>query len=175
MLKHDIEKREQNPISFNQIKLVLRDKADPSFVVLDSLKERPTDEEIFQGKDCACILCTLHKHSKPTDIRHWVALIKRTGYYTWFDSLGNTIPQLTHLLGGKESLMNWASTRKIDQTSKKLQKWDSHVNTCGAHISARLIKKKLDSKAYSKWLTHSFLNPDLSVALLCFFDLIHKD
>ena len=173
-LRTEILNREQTPVSFNQMKQVWRERADPNFVVLDDLPLQPTVEDIFAGKDSACLLCNLHNpDGTPSDTNHWVCLIRKKNTIDFFDSLGNSPRELTHHLNGSHALLNFSLKHKLRYASKKLQRFSSKVNDCGLHVSCRILKRDLSPKDYVHWLTHGFLRPDISVSMLCFLDLIH--
>ena len=173
-LRQTIISLEQTPISFDEImKGLSGHNVHPHFVFLDDLPDNPSDQHIFKGKDCACILGTLHSHSHATKFNHWTCIIKRPGEYWFFDSLGHTIKQLTIKLASvKKSLVNWSQNKRIRENKQKIQKTDIDVNTCGLHVIVRLLRKELNNVQYVKWIKHGFLNPDITVSLLCYLDLL---
>ena len=175
-LREMVMKREQTPISFEQIQKVLKGHTTCNFVLMDDLPERPSDKTIFGAHDCCAILGTLHSHGHATNINHWTALIRRKGEYWFADSLGNDIATLTAKLhNGHKGLLNWANSRKVVSTRVQIQKYSSNVSDCGCHVAARLIMKHLPPRKYIHWLKHGFLgDTDLSVSLLCFFDLLNE-
>ena len=175
-LRQTIISREQTAISFDEIMKALDGhNIKPNFVFLDDLPENPTDGNIFKGKECVCILGTIHSHSHATKFNHWVCIIKKPREYWFFDSLGHTIKELTIKLASvKQSLVNWSQNKRIRENTQKIQKTDIDVNTCGMHVVIRLLRKDLNNVQYVKWLKHGFLNPDITVSLLCYIDLLKK-
>ena len=180
-LRDTIYKREQTPINFDEIMIGLKPHADPAFKMLDDLPHNPTDDQIFGSKDCCLILCTVHAgaHNRVTTINHWVSLIKRksTGnklnFYEFFDSLGNSIKKITlRVHDGKQSLVNWAKDKRVVENSVQLQKYSEHVNSCGLHQIVRLSHLSLNNTQYTRWLKVGFLEPDVSVSMLCYLDLL---
>ena len=172
-LRESIIKRKQTPISYNDILKALQGHAKPKFYMLDDLPDKPTD--LFGDNDSILILCTMHSmDGAATKINHWVSFFKHDKDIIFFDSLGQSVAELTARLHTKKhSLINWARGKRIRENKTRLQKWDSHTNTCGAHQAVRLIKRKLNNRQYVNWLKHGFLNPDLSVCMLCWSALIH--
>lgn len=173
-LKAAILEREQTPISYVQIKKITAQHVKTHFVLLDDLPESPSDQQIFGNTAIACVLCTKHIHARATSINHWILLIKRKGgSYEFFDPLGNSIKMLTmQLHNGKQSLVNWASNRRVSENTVKLQQSDDHVNTCGMHIAMRAVHSEMRNTQYAQFLKHAFLEPDLTVSLACYLDLI---
>ena len=148
-----VTKREQTPISFDQIMKVLKGHTTCHFVLLDDLPHNPTDANIFGSHDCAAILCTLHSAGHATNINHWVAAIKRKGEYWFSDSLGNDPNTLTAKLhNGHKALVNWMSSRKVVSSRVKLQKFQENIQDCGAHVASRLVMKHLAPRKYVHWL-----------------------
>ena len=173
-LRSEVLNREQNPVSFNQMKQVWRGRADPHFVVLDELPSQPSVQDIFGGKDCVCVLCNLHnRDGTPSDTNHWVCLIQKKNTIDFFDSLGNSPRELTHHLNGSRALLNFSMKHRLKFDSAKLQKFSSRVNDCGLHCCCRILKRDLSPKDYVHWLTHGWVKPDISVSMLCFLDLLH--
>ena len=175
-LKQDIKKAEGTPISFEEIQRVLKNHTTCNFVLLDDLRDKPTDHEIFASHDCVAILCTLHSHGVATNINHWVCIIKRKGEYWFFDSLGHDPVSLTaRLHNGHKALVNWMSSRKVVSNRVKVQSFQDNVQSCGSHVACRLVQKRMSNKKYIHWLKHGFLgDTDLTVSLLTFFDLIKE-
>ena len=173
-LRETIVKREQTPISFNDIKRALPSSLNLKFIMLDDLSEHPAS--IVGDADAALILCTMHTlDGTATKINHWVSIIKHGRGFIFFDPLGHSIERLTAKLHmTKHSLINWAKDKAVAVNSVRLQKWDSHINTCGCHQIVRLLKRKLNNRQYTNWLKHGFLPPDQSVAMLCWSSLIHE-
>ncbi len=175
-LSSDIVKREQNPISFNEIMKVLRGLVNPSFKELDSLPDDPSMHDIFEGKETCCLLCNLHNpDGSQSDTNHWICMIDKRdeGFVDYFDSLGNSPKQLTKHLNGSNALVNFTQKYKLRYASKKLQKYSGHVNTCGMHVCVRLLKKNMTPKDYNHWLTHAWISADIAVSMLCYIDLLH--
>ena len=166
--------REQTSISFDEIQKILKNHTTCKFVLLDDLPSNPSDKTLFGNHDCCAILCTLHAHGHSTNINHWVALIKHKSEYWFFDSLGNDINSLTARLHiGTKGLNNWANSRKVTTTRVQVQKYSTNVSDCGCHVACRLIMKHLDPKKYIHWLKKGFLgDTDITVSMLCFFDLL---
>ena len=172
-LRETLVNREQEPISFRQIMRVVKNHASPNFVLVDDLKELPTDKDIFGSRSCACILLTKWIHGQRTTVHHWVCLIKRKGRYEYFDPLGFSIKQMVmQLHSNKKSLENWASNRRVEESRIKLQQNQADVNTCGLHVAVRLCHEEMSNRQYARWLQHAFLKPDLSVSALCYLDLL---
>ena len=173
-LKQTIMHREQVPISFDEISKALRPHGmSPNFVLLDDLSENPSTQQLFKGKDCVCILGTVHSRNHSTKFNHWISIIRRPREFWVFDSLGNTLEQLTiKLANGKKSLVNWKRKNRVRENTTKLQKTDIHINTCGLYQIVRLIRKDLNNVQFVKWLRHSFFDPDISVSMLCYLDLL---
>ena len=173
-LKDTIEKREQTPISFDEIMLVLsKHNNPPNFVMLDDLSENPTDDNLFKGKNSALILCTLHTHGHVTNINHWVSIIRRPREYWFYDSLANTVEKLTtRLANGKQSLVNWKRGKRVRENKVRTQKMENDINTCGCHQAVRLARSDLNPINFIRWLTHGFLDPDISVAMMTYLDLL---
>ena len=173
-LRQTIMHREQVPINFDEISKALAPHGiNPNFVLLDDLSENPSTEDLFKGKKSVCILGTVHSHNHSTNFNHWISII-RSGKEFWvFDSLGNTLEQLTiKLANGKKSLVNWKRKNRVRENTMKLQKTDLHINTCGLYQIVRLIRSDLNNVQFVKWLKHSFFPPDVSVSMLCYLDLL---
>ena len=173
-LKQTIMSREQIAISFDEIEKALRPHGVVSnFVLLDDLSENPSTHDLFKGKPSVCILGTVHSHNHSTKFNHWVSILRKGNEFWFFDSLGNTIEQLTiKLANGKKSLVNWKRNNRVKESTTKLQKVDLHINTCGLYQIVRLIRSDLNNQQFVKWLKHSFFDPDLSVSMLCYLDLL---
>ena len=173
-LKQSVYEREQTPISFDEIMKVLKPHhADPNFILLDDLKDNPSDDDLFKGKDCCLILCTLHTHGHSTNINHWISLIKSGNEYWYYDSLANSLAKLTaRLANGKRSLVNWAEGKRVKQNKVRTQRHDSSINTCVCHQAVRLVRKDLNPIKFIRWLTHANLEPDIAVSYLCYIDLL---
>ncbi len=173
-LRQAILHREQTPISFNNMKKVWKDKIHPNFVELDSLPDDPSKEHFFKGKSSCAILCILHNSDgTPSQTSHWICLIDRGNSVDYVDYLGNTPEQLTHHLKGSPALLNFSKKVKFNQANKKLQKFSSSVNDCGCFVSFRLVHHDKTPREFVHFLTHGFLNPDLSVSMICYLDLLH--
>ena len=172
-LHSDIMLREQTPISFKQIQAILsRHKISPKFNFLEDMPERPTDKMLFGAGDSACIMCTLFHHGKPIS-NHWVCLLKRQNYYSFFDPLGHSIRSLElKLKMNRTPLSNWAAGRQVRHSSAKLQQMAADINTCGCHVAVRILHKNKSNPEYARWLQKSFMQPDLSVSMLCYLDLL---
>ena len=174
-LKQMIKEREETPISFEQIQKVLKGHTTCKFNLLDDLPEKPTDSHIFGSHDCCALLCTLHSHGVATNINHWVCIIKAKSEYWFADSLGHDPVSLTaRLHNGHRALVNWAQDKKVVSQHTKIQKFDSNINDCGAHVAVRLVMKNLPPRKYIHWLKHGLIgDTDLTVSMLSFMDL-HK-
>lgn len=174
-LHADIMSREQTPISFKQIKdIISRHGVAIKFNFLSDMPERPTDNMLFGQTDVACIMCTLFHHGKPIS-NHWVCLLKRDNYYSFFDPLGHSIKSLELKLDLKRTpLSNWAAGKQVRHSSAKLQRLAADINTCGCHIAVRILHKKKSIAEYTRWLKKSFMAPDLSVSMLCYLDLLKQ-
>ena len=155
---------------------VWREYVHPNFVELDDLPDDPKTEDFFGGKETCAILCNLHNpDGTQSNTNHWICLIKRSNHIDFFDSLGNSPEQLTHHLKGSPALLNLSKKVHFKYASVKLQKFSSKINDCGCHVALRLLQNKKSPKEYAHWLTHGFLKPDLSVSMLCYLDLLHKN
>jgi len=184
-LAAQVLKREQTPISWDQIRRVLKNHTTCNFLYLDDLKKNATDQNVFGTHDCVAILVDLHTPAgKETTTRHWVCMIKRDSgtpkhltsrgaHYMFFDSLGNDIATLSAKTHSESNLLEWSRGKRITYNSVKLQRFATDVNSCGCHISSRLIMKHLSTRKYVNWLkTGNIGDTDLTVSYLCFFDLI---
>jgi len=175
-LSQQVLKREQTPISFEQIKRILKNHTTVAFLYLDDLKSGATTEQIFGKHDCVAILVDLHTPAgKETTTRHWVSLIKRgENSFEFFDSLGNDINRLSAKSHSKPTLFEWSQGKKISYNSTKLQRFSADVNSCGCWVATRLIMKHLKTaRAFVHWISHGGIGDlDLQVSYLCFFDLI---
>ena len=172
-LHERILKREQTPIDFTQIMRCVKRHAKPAFRMIEDLPQQPTDKHMFGTSDCCCLLGTVFTHWRQTQIRHWVCVIKKPKKYYFFDSLGNSIAELTmRLHSGHQGLLNWSRGKNVAQNHVKLQKFESHINTCGCHVAVRLCHKAMDPRQYVEFITKSFFDPDLSVAMLTYLDLL---
>ncbi len=173
-LREDVVTREQTPISFNQIaKVVSRHGIMPHLCVVDELPRVPHDRDIFASKDTACLLCTMHDAgNNPLEVSHWVTLMKKGSYYEMYDSLGNTLQKLVHRLNSGTQLLSWAKGKHIRMNTHKHQKSIAHVNDCGCFAAVRVIMKEKNNVEFHRWLTDSFISPDLSVSMMCYLDLL---
>jgi len=172
-LKQMIKSREETPISFEQIQKVLKGHTSAKFNMLDDLPEHPTDGHIFGSHDCCCLLCTLHSGGVATNTNHWVCIIKAKGEYWFADSLGHDPAGLTaRLHNGHKALINWSTGKKVVSQRTKIQKFQSNIQDCGAHVACRLCMKHLAPRRYIHWLKHAlFSDTDLTVSMLTFLDL----
>ena len=171
-LRDTIYDREQRPISYNDMSRILsKHRVRPKFHLSADLSAMPTDTEMFGSSDCAVILVNLRYGV--SKFAHWVALIKRNDSYEFFDSLGNSLASVvTHDISGNKGLLLWSQNKRVSSNKVKLQRHSSHVSTCGCHVAVRLLHKSMNHTAYARWLTHGFLESDLSVSMLCYLDLL---
>ena len=115
----------------------------------------PTDAALFGDKSTALVL-----HSG-----HWSAFIKKNNKVLFFDSHGRTLKEAI------PKMRRYEASRKVESSTIKLQQDKADVRTCGYHCAVRLWKRDLGTTQYIKWLKHGFLNPDISVSLLCMMSL----
>ena len=172
-LRDDVINREQTPISYDDIRKVLdRHHIETNLCVLEDLPKYPTTRDIFKGKQIAIVLCTMFKNDHPTNIAHWITMFKRGVAFEVYDSLGNSLVQLVHKLNAGTPLLRWAKGKQIRQNSHKHQKSIDKISDCGCFAATRIMNKAKSNSVFHTWLTHSFINPDLSVSILCYFDLL---
>ena len=171
-LRDTIYDREQTPISYNQIMEILgKHGVRPKFHMSADLKGVPGDSAVFGANDCAVILVNLKYGA--SKFAYWVAIIKKSDHYEFFDSLGHSLANIvTHDMSGSRALLMWSQNKRVSSNKVKLQRHNSHVSTCGCHVAVRLLHKSKDHTQYARWLTRGFIEADLSVSMLCYLDLL---
>ena len=172
-LKSAILQREQTPISHDDIRKILDNhNIATNLCVLEDLPLKPTTRDIFKDKEICLMICTMFKDQHPTNIAHWITLFNRGQYIEVYDSLGNTLVQLVHKLQKGTNLLWWAKRQTVRQNTHKHQQSIDRISDCGCFAATRILFRTKTNSSFHNFLTHGFLNPDLSVSMMCYFDLL---
>ena len=142
-----------------------------TYVLHESLPDKPSLEDVFKGKQCVCILFRVLHHEEPTQIAHWTCLMKGKKGVMFFDSLGINLKGIYRLTHEPPKIAYALRNTKYEQSHHPLQKLLSRQKYCGCAVVVRLRYYKTHTNAQFEKLIldHNRQKPGLLLVTLCLF------
>ena len=142
-----------------------------TYVLHESLPDKPSLEDVFKGKQCVCILFRVLHHEEPTQIAHWTCLMKGKKGVMFFDSLGINLKGIYRLTHEPPKITYALRNTKYEQSHHPLQKLISRQKYCGCAVAVRLRYYKTHTNAQFEKLIldHNRQKPGLLLVTLCLF------
>lgn len=157
-----IRKLENEPIDFKQMQQLVPTKLNMQMV-------ETWKGDITKLSTPVALMWTVFFNGHQSAVRHWTLLWKNDKGINFFDPLGFSWMQLfrkTH--EPHKGLYQQFKTHKVKSSMHKLQRNSPRINDCGYHVAIRSLFLHMNSNQYARFIKNSGMNPDATVAFMCY-------
>lgn len=168
MPKDYIDEKEDEPLAFDQLKIMLGpDKKYCNFYMYDTL--RTVTPAQFYSKPTSIILLRNRKTGDPTG--HFFAMIQHRNEIEHFDSYGFSVDKELEITGEPDyikQLINETGKRFIE-SKHKFQSLNNDSETCGRWCVARVKMRDMLISEFIDFFESPIVSKDQKVTLLTYF------